>query len=251
MLGIGADQKLPTVLLIDDDMVSREVVATVLTMSGYTVHTAENGAESLTLLDGGSCSPDVILMDTQMPGISGIALMTQLRTRSHATLYAISGTNAPAEVVNAADGFLLKPFGPEALLTLLRNHATDSDPGAAAELPILNHRTLTQLRALMPEPAVQEIFTAMMTDLEKRELALRSAIDRGDTHEIRRIGHSIKGGCGMAGAMQAARLGEKIEARGDDLEYSRGALVELQAATLELKRMLDSEFSPQGNAPAK
>jgi CheY-like chemotaxis protein len=35
---------LPLVLLIDDDLVSREVTATVLTMNGYTVHTAEDGA---------------------------------------------------------------------------------------------------------------------------------------------------------------------------------------------------------------
>ena len=40
MLGIGASRDLPTVLIIDDDMVSREVMATVLTMTGYTIHTA-------------------------------------------------------------------------------------------------------------------------------------------------------------------------------------------------------------------
>ena len=50
MLDFGAKQDLPTVLLIDDDLISREVMATVLTMSGYTVHTAADGAESLKLL---------------------------------------------------------------------------------------------------------------------------------------------------------------------------------------------------------
>ena len=39
MLEIVTRHDLPTLLLIDDDMVSREVMATVLTMSGYTVHT--------------------------------------------------------------------------------------------------------------------------------------------------------------------------------------------------------------------
>ena len=38
------------VLLIDDDLVSREVTATVLTMSGYTVHTAVSGAAALEML---------------------------------------------------------------------------------------------------------------------------------------------------------------------------------------------------------
>jgi CheY-like chemotaxis protein len=87
MLGTAADRMLPTVLLIDDDLVSREVIATVLTMSGYTVHTAENGPESLAMLDNATCAPEVILMDTQMPGLSGSAVIKELRARSKAFLY--------------------------------------------------------------------------------------------------------------------------------------------------------------------
>ena len=47
MLGFPAQRNLPTVLLIDDDLISREVMATILTMSGYSVHTAVGGAESI------------------------------------------------------------------------------------------------------------------------------------------------------------------------------------------------------------
>ena len=46
----AAQSELPVVLLIDDDLVSREVTATVLTMSGYTVHTAEDGPAALEML---------------------------------------------------------------------------------------------------------------------------------------------------------------------------------------------------------
>jgi CheY-like chemotaxis protein len=70
---------LPTLLLIDDDMVSREVMATVLTMTGYTMHTAPSGEASLELLDSGSCVPAAILMDAQMPGLSGTRLIEELR----------------------------------------------------------------------------------------------------------------------------------------------------------------------------
>ena len=75
MLGIGAGRDLPTVLIIDDDMVSREVMATVLTMTGYTIHTATHGEDAIALLDGGTCSPEVILMDAQMPGLKGASLV--------------------------------------------------------------------------------------------------------------------------------------------------------------------------------
>ncbi len=95
---------LPLVLLIDDDLVSREVTATVLTMNGYTVHTAEDGAAALALLTAarrqaaGALRPDVILMDAQMPGLSGTQLIAELRARSWARIFVVSGSNPPPEV---------------------------------------------------------------------------------------------------------------------------------------------------------
>lgn len=238
------------VLLIDDDMVSREVMATVLTMSGYTVHAAESGLEALSLLDSGACRPEVILMDTQMPGLSGRALIEQLRGRSKATLYAISGSDAPTDVVDGADGFLMKPFGPEALQRVLQRHCIQTEDRGTAVAPILHLETLAQFRAIMPEASVREIYLAVLADLDKRQGALASAIGAGDGAEVMRIGHSIKGGCGMAGAKQASHIGELIECRGDDLEYSQTMLGELKTAAENLRRMLEAEFSPQGIDPA-
>ena len=245
MLGLNADQKLPVVLVIDDDMVSREVMATMLTLGGYTVHTAEGGDESLALLDNGACAPQVILMDTQMPGLSGKALIEQLRARSRAVVYAISASDASADVLEGADGFLMKPFGPEALKRALEGRATQPEPSLLSDVPVINSTTLAQLQSIMPESAVREIFTAVANDLNTRQALLETAIMRGDSAEVRRIGHAIKGGCGMAGAMQAARIGELLESRGDDLEYSRSLLSYLRAAAVNLKRMLDAELSPR------
>ena len=76
MLSFDDRRKLPSLLLIDDDMVSREVTATVLTMNGFPVHTAADGMSAIQLLGSKSSSTDaivadVILMDAQMPGLSG------------------------------------------------------------------------------------------------------------------------------------------------------------------------------------
>lgn len=245
---MGADRRLPTILLIDDDMVSREVMATVLTMSGYTVQTTTGGADAVKLLDSGSYAPEVILMDTQMPGLSGSALIAQLRTRTKAVIYVISGSHAPDQVVKDADGFLLKPLGPEALKRVLEKHTLEIDPAHTTEAPVLNRDTLAQLRKVMPESAVKQIYDAVLSDLEKRQALLLRAIEHGNIAEVRRLGHGIKGGCGMAGAAQAARLGELFETRGDELEYSLSLLKQLRIATGNLKRMLDAEFSPNGPA---
>jgi CheY-like chemotaxis protein/HPt (histidine-containing phosphotransfer) domain-containing protein len=231
------------VLLVDDDMVSREVMATVLSLSGYTVHTAAEGAEAVRLLDEKTCEPEVILMDTQMPGLNGCDLISALRARSKAVIYAISGSHAPNDVVEGADGFLMKPIGPEALQKVLREHTVHEAEAPIAETPVVREETLRQLRAIMPDKAVREIFNAVISDIAHREAALAEAIAHGDGAQVRRIGHALKGGCGMAGAMQAARLGELLETRGDDLEYSQSILPELRSAALTLKSMLDAKFS--------
>src|ERR1019366_2965208 len=109
MLDLVHRNDLPTVLLIDDDMVSREVLATVLTMGGYPVHTADDGESAIKLIASCVCEPGVILMDAQMPGLSGTALIKELRAASKATVVVISASGPPKEVVAAADGLLLKP----------------------------------------------------------------------------------------------------------------------------------------------
>ena len=242
MLGIGASRDLPTVLLIDDDMVSREVMATVLTMTGYTIHTAAQGEEAIALLESGACTPSVILMDTQMPGLKGTRLVEELRARTRASIYAISGSDAPEDLMKAVDGFLSKPFGPHDLQQLMEKHSPKAAAEPEEDAPVISHETLAQLRGMMPEATVREIYTAVVDDLDKRAAALQLAMEAGDTQEIRQIGHSIKGGCGMAGALQAARLGARLEAKGDKLDNVPAMLVELQAAGRNLRRMLEAEF---------
>ncbi len=79
MFELASQKELPVVLLIDDDLVSREVTATLLTMTGYTVHTAESGDAALEMLASAMCQPGVVLMDAQMPGLSGTKLIRSSR----------------------------------------------------------------------------------------------------------------------------------------------------------------------------
>lgn len=246
MSKLGNGRRLPTVLIIDDDMVSREVMATVLTMSGYTVHTAPGGSDAVEMLALQACTPEVILMDTQMPGLSGQALIQQLRLKSPAVLYAMSGSHAPEAVTEGADGFLMKPFGPEALQRLLEQHTQENPHKPADSVPVIDPETLAQWRELMPESAVRDIYVAVLSDLERRIASLEQAIAAGDAAKIKRIGHAVKGGCGMAGVQQASRIAAELELGGDDLEYSAHLLARLRAATADLQRMLDAEFPPPG-----
>ncbi len=244
MLGIGGDRSYPTVLLIDDDMITREVIATILTMNGYTLHTAEDGADSVKILDDEKCLPQVILVDVQMPGLNGVRLIKELRSRSEAAIYAISGSRLPEELGAVVDGFLQKPFTPDSLQKLLDEHNLKSPapPELSSEEPVVSAKILSQFRQMMPEATVREVYVAVVSDLKKRMTALDVAITKKDVTEVRRIGHTIKGGCGMAGARQAARLGALLEAESDELNNSAAIRLELKVAQENLERMLEVEF---------
>jgi CheY-like chemotaxis protein len=251
MLNFDARRKAPVLMLIDDDLVSREVTATVLTMNGYTVHTAVDGTVALEMLGSKDFSPDAILMDAQMPGLSGVQLIAALRTRTAAPVYAISGSNPPEDVAAAADGFLSKPFDAETLAKLLEGRSLGNAQPATSRLdpsvPVIGPDTLAQFRGMMPEPAVREIYVAVVADLGKRAQSIEVAIARGDAAEVRRIGHAIKGGCGMAGALQAARIGAVFEeltfdADSNHLDNSMALLSDLRAAARNLERMLEADL---------
>lgn len=66
------------ILLVDDDADMRSLLADVLSDDGYQVVEAENGAEALLYVHRGAF--DAILLDKNMPGLSGMDLLPGLRT---------------------------------------------------------------------------------------------------------------------------------------------------------------------------
>ena len=68
---------MPTILLAEDQAITREPLRRLLTMEGYTVLPAACGTEALTLLIDGA-RPDVIILDLVLPRLSGVDLLETL-----------------------------------------------------------------------------------------------------------------------------------------------------------------------------
>ena len=253
-----AHRQLPVLLLIDDDEISREVVGTLLSLSGYAVDSAADGEAAFEMLATGGSAPGLILMDAQMPGLSGLLLIAALRAQTDARICLISASAPPEDLRDAADGFLLKPFTPTDVDKLFDGqqaiHATISPETNG----ILDAETLAGLRKVMPETAIREIFTALIADMKQRLSSIEDALAAGDADRVRHIGHSIKGACGMVGAAHAARLGALIEAGALDgavptagvvtsgvnqLDNNVPILNDLHTAIGHLERILSSGFS--------
>ncbi len=77
----GARQK---VMVVDDDVFSREVVRRKLGFWGVTdIHMAEDGRLGLCLLDTLTCAPDFVICDIFMPDMDGIEFIAALAKRHY------------------------------------------------------------------------------------------------------------------------------------------------------------------------
>ena len=236
---------LPALLLIDDDAISREVLQMTLEMHGFAVETAEDGATALALLAGKNVQPELILMDTQMPGLSGLGLIDALRGCSTARIVAISGSDPGEAIRQATDGFLLKPIEPGAVLPWINQ----TELGAIAQVQvgqesgadIVDPVVLGKLKAMMPVSAVREIYAAVASDLTTRLITLQAAMDAADLTEVARIAHAIKGGCAMVGLIGAREAASRLETSNLPVTWP-AELAHLHSALNGLEVMLGDNF---------
>jgi two-component system chemotaxis sensor kinase CheA len=70
--------KAPTLLVVDDSLMVRELQRSILERAGYQVQTANDGREALTMLT--EHPPDLVITDIEMPNVDGIALTTNIRS---------------------------------------------------------------------------------------------------------------------------------------------------------------------------
>src|ERR1700723_2005494 len=101
------------VLLVDDDAVSLELLALLLAHEGHQVLRANDAGAALELLSSDqSARPDVLLVDLQMPGISGGQVAEKGRALGSPgpLLLAMSPSEPQRQQLLSFDGFLLKPL---------------------------------------------------------------------------------------------------------------------------------------------
>ena len=78
-------------LLVEDNLLNRELLRTMLEGSGWAVDEADNGAEALRMLE--KSLPDVVLTDLQMPVMGGLAFLKEVRKQprlARLTIFAVS-----------------------------------------------------------------------------------------------------------------------------------------------------------------
>ncbi|MCG3193530.1 MAG: Transcriptional regulatory protein ZraR [Thermoanaerobaculia bacterium] len=124
------------ILVIDDDMAIREMVALALTKSGHTVVRASGVAEARRSLEAGR--PDLVVSDIYMPGETGVSFLAEVRQLSDPPpmiLMTARGTVETAAIAarTGAFDYLAKPFDVATLLERVRSALAGHPPKRAAE----------------------------------------------------------------------------------------------------------------------
>jgi DNA-binding response OmpR family regulator len=110
------------ILVIDDEPAMIGAVAALVGSVGHRVSAAYDGHEALRRFDADR--PDLVILDLAMPGLDGIAVCREIRTRAATPIIVLSGEGEEAAKVEAldagADDYVTKPFGKDELLARIR-----------------------------------------------------------------------------------------------------------------------------------
>jgi DNA-binding response OmpR family regulator len=136
------------ILLVEDEVKLARFVELELSSEGYNINVAHDGIAGLTLAR--ELSPDLVILDWMLPGLSGLEICRRLRATGISVpvilLTAKDEVNDRVAGLDAgADDYVVKPFSIEELLARIRAHLrrtqeTDQDIFQFEDLS-LNHRT--------------------------------------------------------------------------------------------------------------
>jgi two-component system sensor histidine kinase RpfC len=222
----GAATKL-SVLVADDNPTNREVIGKILERSGHAVTLVNDGEQAIDAIEREA--PDVVILDRNMPGMSGIEalqalrLMTRGRERLPVIMLSADVTpEAKREALEAgADAFLSKPIEALRLIDeIQRLAAAKPDAARKAEMrpaaqassaaaapAVVNIETLGHLEELGSSLAfLEKLIGVFLADnaaiLERMEHVLAGR----DYHEFRSLVHAMKGSSASMGTDRLTRM---------------------------------------------
>jgi len=186
-----------TILVVDDERNILTTVSRALGFEGYRVEVA--GSAEIALEKLATQSFDAILLDVQLPGIDGLAMLDELREREITTPVIMMSGHATIEVAleatrRGADDFIEKPIGSDRLMLSVKR---------SLELRELQHENRELRRRYGPGESLLGQSASMARLRKQIELAARSTApvlvfgERGTGKEL--VAAAIHGGSARAG----------------------------------------------------
>jgi two-component system sensor histidine kinase RpfC len=226
------------ILLAEDNGVNRMVLDRILTRAGHATTLVGDGEAALEAMLEGDF--DVILLDLNMPGISGVEAAGLYRMALPPDARApILALTADADLARRAQceqagmvGFLTKPVAPEALLDAIaaacRTQTAAKPARQAAREPeglsaALDPAALAALTALGGEAFLRDVSLQFLGEGQQIVELLTRAVEAGDWQAFEHEAHALDSSAGNIGAAGLARLCRSWRGAGPDRLALHGA----------------------------
>jgi len=227
------------VLVAEDDAINQKVLRQQLSLLGYAMEVASDGAQALAMWREGHYG--MLITDLHMPEMDGYALALAIREEeagsAHLPIVALSANALRGERKRAfacgIDEYLTKPAPLQTLDAVLSKWLGEAEeaPSPAAVTPALEPDAQTppalldveHLRALVgeDEAVVCEFLVEFRASAASMALEMREASERGDANEVASLAQRLKSSARAVGAMPLADLCAALEAAARGAERVR------------------------------
>ncbi len=236
---------------------NQRVAFGLLTRRGHHVTVAQDGREALARLDQETF--DLVLMDLQMPVMSGLDATVAIRfgervTGRHVrivamTAHAMSSDRARC-LAAGMDGYLSKPIDPAMLFAAVEENADGAEVPTATAGPIAFDEDALRQRLSGDDELMTDVIRVFLEDLPVRLAEIRNAVTGGNAEALRSAAHALKGAAGNLSAgrlFEAAGVLERIGA-GSHMDAAEGAWRQL---SVEASHVIDilRRRSPSAEEP--
>jgi PAS domain S-box-containing protein len=248
----------PRVLVVDDNQINRRVAYEILRNAHCLVDTAGSGEAAISLVE--QQNYDVVLMDIQMPGMSGIEATQRIKAlplEKQPPVVAMTAYSLPGDqerfVAAGLDDYLSKPIRPEVMLPKVaslsgfRLHQSASvSTGASANPPSVIDRTVLNKLA---KYGGDELVVASLRDFDKEAQELlqeaEAACQQGDYEVVQWGLHTLKGNASTLGVQRLAKQAAHAEAQLKQKKYDELSedLLHLRTLFAEFQRTFRASYN--------
>ncbi|MCP5467681.1 MAG: response regulator [Deltaproteobacteria bacterium] len=210
------------ILLAEDNLVNQKVAYNLLTEEGYDIVIANNGHEVLDLLKKDKF--DLILMDIQMPEMSGMEATQAIRqeeqeTGKHIPIIAVTAHAMKGDREKCLDAgmddYISKPVNPRQLYDVIKNFNQGNAKQSATQTQSYDHASVME-RVGGDETLMREIVQIFVEESPLLLHEIEGAIHEKDSHKLERSAHSLKGSVSNFSAKKAYDAAYQLEKIGHE-----------------------------------
>jgi two-component system sensor histidine kinase/response regulator len=214
----------PSILLVEDNPVNREVAVGMLESLGCATDAAENGWVALKAMN--AATYDAVLMDCQMPVMDGLAATGEIRRREEAsgaarvpiialTANAMEGDRERC-LAAGMDDFLSKPFTQQQLATLLRRWLAlralpEAERRDLSRMPLIDAGVLRNIAALAKPTLLNSMIDLYLQHSPGLVGAIEAAAANMQSEALSQAVHTLKSSTANLGGTRLATVAKECE----------------------------------------